>query len=337
MPVAFIALVVVASGLARAQPPSTGSTVALAYESGNLASNVYSNECFGFSLAIAEGWLLSGEFAGGDVSARHTSADRLVLLSLRQETEGGGPKSAVLLRAFPAIPSARTAQEFVSHRVHPESESVSAERRTLIRDTYAVQYGGRRFSRVDYKASPKGADVNISLYQALVYTKFRGYFIGGDVSGRSLEDLDRSANMLANLRFRDDERNPKCGMNGKAGYADAVGGSPGFAPGASPSSPEFPMRVRVASEVSTGLLISKVPPQYPDHAKRARIQGQVVLQAWIGRNGDVEQLSIVSGHPLLAPAAIAAVGQWKYMPYLLNGEAVRIETQIVVNFRLPGS
>jgi len=97
-----------------------------------------------------------------------------------------------------------------------------------------------------------------------------------------------------------------------------------------------PMRVRVSSGVSTGLLIKKVTPTYPQLAKQARIQGQVVLQAEISKEGTIQNLQLISGHPMLAPAAIEAVRQWRYKPYLLNGEPVAVETQVVVNFSLSG-
>ncbi|MGB7863478.1 MAG: energy transducer TonB, partial [Candidatus Sulfotelmatobacter sp.] len=95
-------------------------------------------------------------------------------------------------------------------------------------------------------------------------------------------------------------------------------------------------RVRVSAGVSEGLIVSKVPPIYPERARQARITGTVVLKALINQAGDVESLSLISGHPLLAPAAMDAVKQWKYRPYLLNGKAVNVETQITVNFALSG-
>jgi protein TonB len=116
--------------------------------------------------------------------------------------------------------------------------------------------------------------------------------------------------------------------------------SGGEGAGSTPNAPKSdtgpPQRVRVSQGVSTSLLIKKVAPQYPDDAKQARIQGSVVLQALIDKNGDVADLALVSGHPMLAPAAIKAVKQWKYKPYLLNGQPVNVETQIVVRFSLSG-
>lgn len=97
-----------------------------------------------------------------------------------------------------------------------------------------------------------------------------------------------------------------------------------------------PQRVRVSSGVSTGMLVRKVPPSYPPLARQARIQGTVILQATISKEGSIENLQLISGHPMLAPAAIEAVKQWKYKPYLLNGEPVEVETQVQVNFTLAG-
>ncbi len=97
-----------------------------------------------------------------------------------------------------------------------------------------------------------------------------------------------------------------------------------------------PQRVRVSQGVSNGLLIRKVQPAYPPLARQARIQGQVLLQAQISKDGTIENLQLISGHPMLAPAAIEAVKQWRYKPYMLNGEPVAVDTQVVVNFTLSG-
>jgi protein TonB len=97
-----------------------------------------------------------------------------------------------------------------------------------------------------------------------------------------------------------------------------------------------PQRVRVSTGVATGLLIKKVTPNYPQLAKQARIQGTVVLQAEISKDGTIQNLQLISGHPMLAPAAIEAVRQWRYKPYLLNGEPVAVETTVQVNFSLSG-
>jgi protein TonB len=97
-----------------------------------------------------------------------------------------------------------------------------------------------------------------------------------------------------------------------------------------------PQRIKVSAGVQSGLLIRKVTPAYPPLAKQARISGSVVLQAVIGKDGSIENLRAVSGHPMLIQSAIDAVRQWKYKPYFLNGEPVEVDTQVTVNFTLAG-
>jgi len=99
--------------------------------------------------------------------------------------------------------------------------------------------------------------------------------------------------------------------------------------------PKIPkQKIAISSGVAQGLLIHQVTPQYPMLARQARIQGTVVLQAVIGRDGTVQNLHVVSGHPMLTQAAIEAVKQWRYKPYYLNGEPVEVDTQININFTL---
>lgn len=91
---------------------------------------------------------------------------------------------------------------------------------------------------------------------------------------------------------------------------------------------------RVSKDVMSGLIRQKVAPEYPEKARKQHIQGTVVLQATIGKEGDVENLQVISGDSMLAAASIEAVKQWKYKPYLVNGEPVEVETQVDVIFTL---
>jgi protein TonB len=130
-----------------------------------------------------------------------------------------------------------------------------------------------------------------------------------------------------------------------------VGGVPGGVPGGSMggvlggiigSGPVAvprvaPQRVRVSQGVVQGNAISQPKPLYPQMARMARVQGAVVLQAVISKGGTIENLRVVSGHPMLQQSALDAVRQWRYRPYLLNGEPVEVETQITVNFNLAGA
>lgn len=98
--------------------------------------------------------------------------------------------------------------------------------------------------------------------------------------------------------------------------------------------PATPTRTFRTSSMMRGSLIRRVEPVYPPPARNARIQGSVVLEAVISKSGTIENLRLISGHPMLVTAAIEAVRQWRYKPYILNDEAIEVETQITVNFVL---
>jgi len=146
--------------------------------------------------------------------------------------------------------------------------------------------------------------------------------------------------------IKEDDTPPSSGVTG-----GVIGGVPGgqaggvvggvlgsivsSAPAAIPKA-ATPKRITVSQGVQTGLLIRKVQPVYPPLAKQARISGSVVLSALIGKDGTIQNLKAVSGHPMLIQSALDAVRQWKYKPYFLNGEPVEVDTQVTVNFTLAG-
>jgi len=93
-------------------------------------------------------------------------------------------------------------------------------------------------------------------------------------------------------------------------------------------------RIRVASGVAEANLIHDVPPVYPPEAGRKRVEGTVILLAVIGTDGAVKEVQVESGPSLLTQAAIDAVKQWRYKPYVLNGTSVEIDSRITINFTL---
>jgi protein TonB len=94
-----------------------------------------------------------------------------------------------------------------------------------------------------------------------------------------------------------------------------------------------PVQVRLSEVVSKARLIKRVKPVYP--SPDLNVSGTVLLAVTTGRDGSVEQLRVLSGHPMLVGAAMDAVKQWKYKPYLLNGKPVEIETEATVKFENP--
>jgi protein TonB len=144
-----------------------------------------------------------------------------------------------------------------------------------------------------------------------------------------------------------------------SGAVGVVGGVPGGVPGGTPGGviggiigavpqpappppppikeapkPVTPQRIRVGGNVQAARLVRQPKPVYPPLARQARIQGTVRLTAIIAKDGTIQSLQVVSGHPLLVPAALEAVKQWVYQPTLLNSEPVEVITQIDVNFTL---
>ena len=92
--------------------------------------------------------------------------------------------------------------------------------------------------------------------------------------------------------------------------------------------------VSVSQEVMAGKILDKVNPKYPEAAKKAKIQGTVLLNTIIGKDGTVEHLDVASGPEELAPSALDAVRQWIYKPYLLNGDPVEVQSTVTVTYTL---
>jgi TonB family protein len=320
----LVAIAILSCGVGLAQPPSSGapssgSSSTLRFEDGAIVNGVYSNECLGFSYPIPAGWQVNGATSGG--KAKRLSYKSMGLLFLQPE-KGKLPGSRILLTARDAAGEKGTAEDFVTNAVSAQINSPT-DHRELVRDTFAVFYGGKHFFRSDYKGVvPDGAP----LYFAYIYTEFRGYFIGVTLASGTPEGLDEAAASLHEISFQEDQANPKC----SAGVPDEVTSATQPAPPKTAT----PMHTRISQGISAGLIIKKVQPQYPEDAKQARVQGQVVLQVEISKEGTVRNLQLISGDPMLAPAAIEAVKQWIYKPYLLNGEPVVVETQVIVNFTL---
>jgi periplasmic protein TonB len=95
-------------------------------------------------------------------------------------------------------------------------------------------------------------------------------------------------------------------------------------------------RIRIGGQIQAAKVVFDRPPVYPSLARQARIQGTVILHAIINTDGRVAQLQVVSGHPVLARAALDAVRLWRYLPTRLNGQPVEVDTNITVTFILRG-
>jgi TonB family protein len=117
--------------------------------------------------------------------------------------------------------------------------------------------------------------------------------------------------------------------------ADAGVPLPNFGSGGESAPRPLLQTVNISQGVSRGLLFKKVQPIYPRNALSMRLEGSVELMATISKTGDIAHIKVLSGDSQLTKAAADAVKQWKYKPYLLNGEPVEIQTQVTINFKLP--
>jgi TonB family protein len=163
--------------------------------------------------------------------------------------------------------------------------------------------------------------------EAVKQWKYKPYLVDG-------EPVEVETNVTVNFTLAG--KSPTEGVVGDApgGVTSGEQGGTVNSNPENPTHPAVPFRVRVSQGVMQGLLLSKVQPEYPADAKDQRIQGVVVLKVAVDKEGNVANIQLISGHPDLAPAAIEAVKQWKYRPYLLNGDQVAVETQVTVNFTL---
>jgi len=189
------AVLVIGVPLAMAQQ-STATQGALAFENGTVDEEVYSNECLGFSFSIPTDW----KTCFTTTKARHVPGG-LALLTLCPKNANS--RGTIALQASDATNRIASAQDYVSGDIQRIINKRN-EDWELIASPYPVAYGGRLFSRAQYRLGTS--------YYALVYTKFRQFFIGELVVGASSQEVDQAVDSLLGVSFKADKVNPKCLM-----------------------------------------------------------------------------------------------------------------------------
>lgn len=294
------------------------------FDVGTIATGFYINNCLGFSYPVPDDWVIDTQALGTAPGvAKHGPGGGLILLVLDQHTKRPFFNRMVLSSTDATATKIDTA-EFVSRFVHAQSNAPETSRK-ILKEPYAVEFAGKPFFRSDF-SDQHGDSI---LYKTFLSTKFRGNFLEWTLVTGSPEELDSVVNSLQKLVFRQDQPDPACVLGKEEAQISGIVSS-------NPPLPAIasPQKVRVSQGVSQGLLLKKVQPTYPGIARENYIQGTVVLRAEINTSGDVEEPTVVSGEPALTPAAIEAVKQWKYKPYILNNKPVKVETQVTVIFSL---
>lgn len=224
-----------------------------------------------------------------------------------------------------SLPALAAAQEAAPQRIAVDKTQMASQ---IVKKVAPVYPPLARQARIQgqvvlkVEISKAGDVENIQLYsghpmlapsaiEAVKQWKYRPYLLNG-------EPANVRTDVTVNFTLAD------------ASSPDAAAAAPGGVPAQIPS----PSRIRVSQGVEQGLLLSKVQPQYPPDAKGQGIQGVVLLSVTIDKEGNVANIQVVSGPASLVPASIEAVKQWKYKPFLIEGTAVEVETQVTVNFTL---
>jgi TonB family protein len=168
-------------------------------------------------------------------------------------------------------------------------------------------------------------DLARAVQEAMKKWKFKPYIHNG-------KPVKVSTKMPFDFAFQnkvtDVDAPPDSSANAPASLASAAGTSPEGSGGYAAQ------KIRVSSGLAEGLKVHDVQPIYPLEARRSHLQGEVLLQATIGKDGLIHDLKVVKGDPILADAAKGAVEQWRYRPYVLEGHPVEVETTIKVIFHM---
>ncbi len=192
-----------ATAAAQQSPPAAAAAPRV--DAGQYMHETYTNECLGFSFHLPAGWLAKNQGINGPARAIHQAGGGLGLFMIEQPKQGTFGNT-ITLYATPANQQNADPKEFVSHAVQAQVKR-APDQNKLLRDTGAVEYGGKKFFRSDYKVSfSYGRDS----YRSLVFTRFRNYLIGEMVNAGSQEELNQAVDSLKGISFREDVHNPTC-------------------------------------------------------------------------------------------------------------------------------
>ncbi len=318
------AVVLLVSAAALAQQENVPTSPAPRLDDASVTENVYTNNFFGFRYTLPEGFKAA--------SMPGWMPGRLGIFRMFAATRPARPEAsdAILVTAHsPAYTDDEEAhaylRRFTEAYQYYETAQLPVERFYAGRKFFMLS-GKQPFSRV-----------------ATLFTPWRGYILSFQFEAPTDEGIETLLPSLDTLNFfGPDTPLPAATPDPPENHRyEPPSWSSGAEPGAGcsmfvtdSSARRVPVRVRVSQGVADGMVDNKVAPVYPPLARQARIQGSVVLAAVIGCDGAMQSLSVLSGHPMLVPAAMDAVKQWRYKPYILNGQPVEVETKVTVNFVL---
>jgi len=267
---------------------------------------------FGLAYPLSKDWVLATEMSRKRMESGDSSQSADVLLAAvyvpKSSLSATNPFFTLLAYRQPATDCKRNLESLIAHSQNKEMKAEDSVKEFSL--------SGRDYYRINM---PRGAGVH---HQCVICTTASNRLLvwyAGATNEKGIDEILATLNSITPLP------------------ADNAGAS---APASKPSDEEQKASleesegVKVASGVTTGLVIKKVNPVYPPDARSAYIQGTVVLRVEISKTGDITRLELVDGPIELAGSAVDAVRQWKYRPYLLAGQPVSVITEIKVNYQL---
>lgn len=279
---------------------------------GSFRDGTYTNEAFDIAYPLPRDWVRETRLVQKRLSVNGRPPGTYVLLAAVHIPQQPALLQADSSFALSAIESAnRSCEQYLQAAANDLlSQKLAQQKGTTASFTIA----GHDFYRADFdfRDSPTS--------RAFLCTKSKDYLLQWNIIALSKSAVDLAFSTLDGLRAAKPQTLPSQ--------------SPATEPASPPETKPKVVRVRVAQGVTTGLLIKKIQPVYPPEARYAHIQGPVVMDAVIDRNGDVVDLEVLEGQIELVVSAVNAVRRWKYRPYTLNGEPVEVLTEITVNYTL---
>ncbi len=267
---------------------------------GVVSANSYVNSFFHLTCKFPDGWTVQSASKGkGDTFDLFVAQPNIPEKSLSL--------SAQTMSANPGF------SKEVSKYLDLLAEPLQAKGWQRTGERVSQVYGGLRFTQQEFIVESGSG----KYYVDIAATPLHGYMLRLSFSAASpeaLEALTKTAQEIITIM-------------------------PDFGPAPDPpaaSSGPPPQQIHVAPSISKGQLIYRVNPEYPMVAKHHRISGTVFLDAMIGADGSIKRMYVLEGDPALTTAALDAVKQWRYKPYLLNGQPVEVDSNISVSFFLSG-
>jgi TonB family protein len=287
----------------RPAPPPLGT-----FRDGN-----YANEYFGLFYPLSRDWVRETDLMRKNYSAEGQPVGIYVLLAAVHIPEHTAPPeadSSLVLSALErsAGSGTQTCDTYLTNvATQLQSRKEAQQKGSLSEFTVA----GHDFRRADFEfhTDPR--------HHAIICTHAKDYLLQWNIAGLFKNAVEGTVSTLNSLTASQPQ-SPAPEMAGGKQLADKPA-------------------ARVSSGITQGLVLKKVPPLYPEQARRARIQGSVHMSVVISKTGDVVDVEVIDGPIELVVSAVNAVRQWKYRPYVLQGEPVAVDTVITVNYTLSGA